>query len=290
MGAYAVDYVDKAVNNSSFVGSNASGAVNNSNYAGSTVSKTVTASSVSSVASKAGATAGTVLSVGGKVLSRANLYLTAAQLAYSVGSSIWDYFTKEEIEQMTDEERETVQQYESMQKVAETQQQKTEAVKEETKAVADSVTYEQGQTLPSVLSQNAKALTQSINALTVSFNEQFGLLNNYMMANVLYQQQFLDLKTAESGLKIESMEFMKKTQPVYDLDGNKLGEASPRDVKFQKDTVVGIDNTDKINFNLDDDGNLDDIVDGVDFSSILGYSGDTEVVKELFKQLGGQGL
>jgi len=280
MGAYAVDYVNTAVNNTTYVGSTTSGAVNNSNYAGNTVSKTV---SSATVASKAGTTAGTVLSVGGKILARANLWLTAAQLAYTVGSSIWDYFSKDEIEQMTEAEKETVQQYESMQKVAETQQQKTQDVKDQTKAVADSVSYQQGQTLPSVLSQNAKALTQSINALTVSFNEQFSLLNNYMMANVLYQQQFLDLKTAESDLKIESMTYNKTSQTIKDLDGNEVVNLAPRDASMVKNATVAKDTTDKINYDVDD--LLDD--SPIDLSSIIGYEDGSDIMREYILSLGG---
>ncbi len=275
MGAYATDYI--------------SSAVNNSNYAGSTVSKAISAASVTQTATKvvssAGSVAGSVLNVGGKILSRANPYITALTTAYSLGSSAYDYFTADEKTKLTEPEKEVVQQTEAIQKVAEVSAQKAETLKQTVQIVADSVSYEQGQTLPSVLSQNAKALTLSVNALTTTLNEQLSLLNNYMMANLIYQQQFLDLKTEESNLKVESMIYDKSLEnQVYDSDGNLLSDmVSPREWAVRKNATVAKDTTDKINYDVDDF--LDD--SSIDLSSIIGYEDGSDIMREYISNLGG---
>jgi len=259
-------------------GSRSSAAVNNPMYSG------------GSVSSASGSSVGSTTVVGSKTLTNYNASNLLTNITtVGVGTGLV-YYTDEELAAMNESERAVAEQNESLQKAVEAQADKVKTVEQKNEEIASGVTYEQGQALPSVLASNAKALTLSINSLTSVIAEQFSLLNNYMMGNLMYQQQFLDIKTEESGLKIESMQYNKSTQTVYDLDGNALGKAAPRDLTTQKDAVVAIDHTDKINFNLDDDGDIDDVADGIDLSSILGYNGDTDVVKELFEKLGGQGL
>jgi hypothetical protein len=302
MGAYARDVFSNTNGGGGMmVGGGSSSSANNASYQGRyTVSNNVSyarsssvsplTSSETTVVSQSGTGVGTVKQYSSTSVTNLNVADYVKNLTNASGGMSYTYYTDEQKAQMTAPERSLVEQYEAMQKVAEDQNKKKEEVKEQTKGVADGVSYQSGDTLPSVLSKNAKSLTEAINALTNTFTDQFTLLNNYMMGSLIYQQQFLDIKTAESGLKIESMEYNKTQQTVYDLDGNVLGSAVPRYLKVQKDAVVGIDNTDKINFDLDEDGDLDDIVNGIDLPSIFGYSGDSEVIKEFYTRLGGQGL
>ncbi len=169
-------------------------------------------------------------------------------------------------------------------------QQKNEALKEKVQTIDNSVVYEQGQSLPFVLSQNAKALTQSINTLTSTVSEQLGLLNNYMMAFAIYQQQFLDIKASEADLKIESMEFAKTAQSVKDLDGQVVASFAPREASLVKDVTLAKDTTDKINFELPPEFDADLSSDKLDISSILGYDDGSDIYKEFFTRMGGVGL
>lgn len=138
---------------------------------------------------------------GVSAVARVNPYLALGMGAYDA----YQYLTQEEKAQLSIPERVAVENSENMARTLGLTQEKSRELGEQTKAINDSVVYEQGQTLPSVLSQNAKALTQSINTLTSTVNEQFGLLNNYMMALAIYQQQFLDLKVSDVNLKAESV-------------------------------------------------------------------------------------
>lgn len=270
MCAYAYDYVNTPANNS--------------NYASGTISRTVAsapvASSATTVASS-GVTLGKVLSVGGKVLSRANLITGALSLLYEG----YQYMTAEDIAKLPESEQEVVKQAEALKKTVDTQKEGTQSLKEEVKAVADGVNDQQGQTLPSVLSQNAKALTLSVNALTSTLSEQLGLMNNYMMANLIYQQQFLDLKTEVGDLKIEAMQYDKNgLNKVYDSDGNLMSDmVAPREWVIRKNATVAKDMTDKINYDVDD--LLDD--SPIDLSSIIGYEDGSDIMREYILSLGG---
>ena len=276
-----------SANNASYQGRYT--ASNNVSYARSSSVSPLT-SSETTVVSQSGTGVGTVKQYSSTNITNFNVADYVKNLTNASGGSSYTYYTDEQKAQMSAPDRLLIEQYEAMQKVSEDQNKNKQAVKDQTKEVVNGINYQQGDTLPSVLSQNAKALTQAINALTTTFTDQFTLLNNYMMGGLIYQQQFLDIKTAESGLKIESMEYNKTQQTVYDLDGNALGQATPRDLGVQKDAVVGIDHTDKINFTLDDDGDLEDIMDGVDITGIFGYDSDADVIKEAFNRLGGVGL
>lgn len=283
MGAYAVDYIDKAVNNSNYAGSTVKNiASNNASYVGNSLAS----ATVATAKTAEGLTVGSALRFGAKSVFRLNPYIGAASLLYDA----YKFFTDDEIAQLPEAEQQIAKEAQQYSKVVEAQQQKVDEIKQEIKSVSESVEYQQGQTLPSVLSQNAKALTLSVNALTVTLSEQLSLMNNYMMANLIYQQQFLDIKASESGLNVESLEYNKTTQSVKDLDGNMVASFSPREAELAKNATVAREVTDKNNFTLDDDIDLEDIVDGVEISSIFGYSGDTEPLKEFYTRLGGQGL
>ena len=199
MGAVklATDYITSPSNNASYVGS---GAVKQ-------VIQTATTSASGSMISSA-------LGVAGRVATRLNPYIFGASVLYDVGSSIYQSLTSEEKAQLSEPERVAVEHAENIAKNIDYTQQKNEALKEKVQTIDNSVVYEQGQSLPSVLSQNAKALTQSINTLTSTVREQLGLLNNYMMAFAIYQHQFLDIKASQADLKIDSMAFNKIAKPV----------------------------------------------------------------------------
>ena len=324
MGAVAVDYVNKPSNNATYKGS---GAVK----APAPVISATTASTVSTV-SAGGSTLGKVLSFGKNFVGRANVvglgisaldYINDHRLA-RIAEIEAEYAKLDESQQI---EKELLEQAKAFEENALKQDEKLKEVKQEADSIADSVAYTQGDTLPSVLTQNAKALTQSINTLTTTLNEQFALLNNYMMANLIVQGQFLDLKTVEGGLKVEAMEFSKNpvntsilkndsvvgmspreievshrsneveakvyartATTVKDWDENVLADIAPREAELVKNTTLAKDTTDKINFSLDEDIDFDDIVDGIDLPSIFGYSGDTEPLKEFYERLGGKGL
>ena len=222
-------------------GSRSSAAVNNPMYSG------------GSVASASGSSVGSTTVVGSKTFTKYNASdLLTNITTVGVGTGLV-YYTDEELKAMNDSERAVAEQNESLQKAVEAQADKVKTVEQKNEEIASGVTYEQGQTLPSVLASNAKALTLSINSLTSAITEQLALLNNYMMGNLIYQQQFLDIKTEESAFNIDSMQYNRLTQTVYDLDGNALGKAAPRDLTTQKDAVVAIDHTDKINYELPND-------------------------------------
>ncbi|MBN1839487.1 MAG: hypothetical protein JW802_05525 [Campylobacterales bacterium] len=324
MGAVAVDYVNKPSNNATYKGSGAVKAP----------TPPISASSASTVStvSAGGSTLGKVLSVGKNVLGRFNTIGMFVQGMDYVNDKRKERLAEIEAEyakldETQQAEKEALEQAMAYEKGAIAQEDKAQEVKQEAGAIADSVVYNQGDTLPSVLTQNAKALTQSLNTLTTTINEQFSLLNNYMMANLIVQGQFLDLKTAEGDLKVESMQYAKtpvassvlKTDSVVgmspreievshrsnevearvyarnpvsvkDWDENVLADIAPREAELVKNATLAKDTTDKINFEVEDDWGLDDIVDGIDISQIFGYSPDSDVIKEAFNRLGGSGL
>ncbi|AHJ12337.1 hypothetical protein [Sulfurospirillum multivorans] len=276
-----------SANNASYQGRYT--ASNNVSYARSSSVSPLT-SSETTVVSQSGTGVGTVKQYSSTNITNFNVADYVKNLTNASGGSSYTYYTDEQKAQMSAPDRLLIEQYEAMQKVSEDQNKNKQAVKDQTKEVVNGINYQQGDTLPSVLSQNAKALTQAINALTTTFTDQFTLLNNYMMGGLIYQQQFLDIKTAESGLKIESMEYNKTQQTVYDLDGNALGQATPRDLGVQKDAVVGIDHTDKINFEIPDELESDLSSDDLDISTILGYDDGADIFKEFYTRMGGTGL
>ena len=94
------------------------------------------------------------------------------------------------------------------------------------------------------------------------------------------------LRAGEIELNKESMEYAKTAQTVKDLDGQLVASFAPREAELVKNATLAKDTTDKINFDIDD------FIDEpeIDISSIFGYSGDADVVKEFFSHLGGRGL
>lgn len=268
MGAVklATDYITSPSNNTSYVGS---GAVKQ-------VIQTATTSASGSMISSA-------LGVAGRVATRLNPYIFAGSVLYDVGSSIYQSLTSEEKEQLSEPERVAVEHAENIAKNIDYTQQKNEALKEKVQTIDNSVVYEQGQSLPSVLSQNAKALTQSINTLTSTVSEQLGLLNNYMMAFAIYQQQFLDIKASEADLKIESMEFAKTAKTVKDLDGQEIASFAPREAELVKNATLAKDTTDKINFDIDD------LIDepNMPIIDLGGYPLTSDIMEELIQKLRG---
>ena len=307
----AVDYVSKSVNNVSYTGN---GAVNKIvvDTTG-TVVKNVTSSTVANV---------TALRVAGSVLSRVNPYLFAAKTVYDIGSSIYDYLSEDEKANLTPVEREAVNQVEEYAKNLDYQKQKTEDLKQKTEEISNSVTYEQGQSLPSVLTQNAKALTQSVNTLNSTMNEQMTLQNNYFQGLLIYLEQFLQLQTELAPLKIDAMNYQKNSAPAHvlnatnvsglsprdiqvskhsydieakeyakspqtvkDWDENTLADIAPREARLVKDATVAKDTTDKINFELDADDI--DIAMPIDISSVYGFESCSSITKEWIDKMGG---
>ena len=275
MGAVklATDYITSPSNNASYVGS---GAVKQ-------VIQTATTSASGSLISSA-------LGFAGRVATRFNPYIFAGSVLYDIGSSVINSLSKEEKAQLSEPELVAYEHAENIAKNIDYTKQKNEALKEKVQTIDNSVVYEQGQSLPSVLSQNAKALTQSINTLTSTVSEQLGLLNNYMMAFAIYQQQFLDIKASEADLKIESMEFAKTAKTVKDLDGQEIASFSPREAELVKNATLAKDTTDEINFELPPEFDADLSSDKLDISSILGYDDGSDIYKEFFTRMGGVGL
>lgn len=282
----------------------------------------VTNPTTSTVMSQTGTGIGSVKQYGTTNVANVDISSYVKNLTNSGGLLPYSGYTDEQKSGMTGLERSVVEKYEAMQKVAEEQNKKKEEVKKDTKDVADSVGYEQGKSLPSVLADNAKALTQAINLLTTTFSEQFTLLNNYMMGGLIYQQQFLDLKTTESGLKIDAMQYQKEAvsssvlnatnvsglsprdiqvskhsydieakeyakspQTVKDWDENTLADIAPREARLVKDATVAKDTTDKINFELDTDDI--DIAMPIDISSVYGFESCSSITKEWIDKMGG---
>ena len=245
MGAYAYDYINTPSNNSNYAGSVVQKVASNSVPS---VASSVASATVATAKTAEGLTVGSALRFGAKSIFRLNPYLASASLLYDA----YKFFTDDEIAQLPEAEQQIAKEAQQYSKVVEAQQQKVDEIKQEIKNVSESVEYQQGQTLPSVLSQNAKALTLSVNALTATLSEQLSLMNNYMMANLIYQQQFLGIKAEESGLNVESMEYNKTSQSVSDFDGNFVRKLSPREAELTKNTVVSQDTTDKISFTIDE--------------------------------------
>lgn len=296
MGAVAVDYVNKPSNNANYKGSGAVKAP--------TPPISATASSTVSTVSVGGSTLGKVLNFGKNVAGRANLVGMFVQGMDYINDKRKERLAEIEAEyakldETQQAEKEALEQAMAYEKGAIAQEDKAQEVKQEAGAIADSVTYAQGQTLPSVLSQNSKALTQSLNTLTTTMNEQFALLNNYMMANLIVQGQFLELKTLESGLKVESMEYDKENIKLKDLEGNSIADPdnglistplSPRDIRVIRDTTLAKDTTDKINFEIPEELESELSSDLLDISDILGYPDGADIFKEYYSRLGGVGL
>lgn len=287
MGVYAVDYITKAVNNSNYASKVVSD-VSKANL--SPIPSVSSVSTVSTVATEASSafSLGSVLNIGGKVFTRANVALSLFGLVKGGYDNLMEYYNSPEYQNLSEDEKKVVEEVKAMADTTQFQQQKTDALKEDTQAIADSVTYTQGQTLPNVLSQNAKALTQSLNFLTSTLSEQFGLLNNYMMGNLILQQQFLDIKTQESGLKIDSMEYNRTSQTVKDWDENILADISPREARLVKDATMAIKTTDENNLELDTDDI--DIVLPIDISSINGFTGCDSVYQALIDKYSSGGV
>lgn len=282
MGAYAVDYITSAANNSNYAGE----MVNSVSRAGST---TATSAITTSTLLAEKTALGTVLNIGGKIVSRANPYISTLMLGKDVYDSVSSYLDSVDIEKQNEADKYILEQSQIIRAQLEKEFFGKETLENDTAEISNSVTYTQGQNLPSVLTQNAKALTDSVNKLTLTINEQFSLLNNYMMANTLLQQQFLDLKTVESDLKVESMQYNKTSQTVKDLDDNVIADLSPREASHIKNATVAKDTTDKINFELPDNL-MDEINDNVDISSILGYDDGADIFREFYTSLGGTDL
>jgi hypothetical protein len=282
MGAYAVDYITSAANNSNYAGE----MVNSVSRAGST---TATSAITTSTLLAEKTALGTVLNIGGKIVSRANPYISTLMLGKDVYDSVSSYLDSVDIEKQNEADKYILEQSQIIRAQLEKEFFGKETLENDTAEISNSVTYTQGQNLPSVLTQNAKALTDSVNKLTLTINEQFSLLNNYMMANTLLQQQFLDLKTVESELKVESMQYNKTSQTVKDLDDNVIADLSPREASHIKNATVAKDTTDKINFELPDNL-MDEINDNVDISSILGYDDGADIFREFYTRLGGTDL
>lgn len=99
-----------------------------------------------------------------------------------------------------------------------------------------------------------------------------------------------EIEVSHRSNEVEARVYARNPVSVKDWDENVLADIAPREAELVKNATLAKDTTDKINFSLDEDGNLDEESKGVDFSSILGYSGDTEIIKEVFTRLGGQGL
>lgn len=99
-----------------------------------------------------------------------------------------------------------------------------------------------------------------------------------------------EIEISHRSNEVEAKVYARTATTVKDWDENVLADIAPRDAELVKNATLAKDTTDKINFSLDDDGDIDEIVNGIDLPSIFGYSGDTEALKEFYERLGGQGL
>lgn len=99
-----------------------------------------------------------------------------------------------------------------------------------------------------------------------------------------------EIEISHRSNEVEAKVYARTATTVKDWDENVLADIAPREAELVKNTTLAKDTTDKINFSLDDDGGIDEIVNGIDLPSIFGYSGDTEALKEFYERLGGQGL
>ena len=153
-------------------------------------------------------------------------------------------------------------------------------------------------TLPETMINNTSALVQSLNALTLSFQQQLGYMSSGILSVGAYLDQLVTLKQKEfefhqetesiklekTQLQKESYEFKKTAQDVYDLDGQKVASFAPREAELVKNTTVAKDTTDKINFELDDEDLEPD-----DSSSFVlgGFSKSSDIMSEYITAMGG---
>lgn len=237
-------------NNSYYSGSNSP--VNSSSYSGiassSKTSNTTTLSTqaVTSVPSASGSTIGRVITSNGQTLTQATplaLVSEASQKLASGGSgdnTDYKYYSDTERQALSDELKQMVSQAEQFQRFAEQQQEKASQLQEDLKANEDSVDYTEGQSLPLVLSNNAKSLTTSINSLTSSVNEQFSLLNNNMMGMLIYFEQFLSNQVlgVTSASKIPEAITSSKTDYLKFVDSFKDIKRSIDNLKLSPSVSV----------------------------------------------------
>jgi len=99
-----------------------------------------------------------------------------------------------------------------------------------------------------------------------------------------------EIEVSHRSNEVEAKVYARTATTVKDWDENVLADIAPREAELVKNATLSKDTTDKINFSLDDDGDIDDIVEGVDLSKIFGYEPDSDIIKEAFTRLGGVGL
>lgn len=313
MGALVKDYINQPSNNSSYTGTG---------LASSRTSINTPSPSVESVVAASGEVIGDVLSIAGMVLPVSRPYKVALELA---GEGI-KRFTREEKEALSKPEQNVVEQGEALQKAQENQSKILEEITDSLEQVSSNIKYEQGNPLPEVMTNNMKSLADTLSIFVTSFNEQFSLMNNYLMAGLIYQQQFLDLKMTESALlqdyyqflrtqqtvkdsrgntvsslaprearaykdsyAVESFDYQKVPMQVKDIDENVLFDIPPREVKTVMHSTVAKDTTDKINFELPEDTD-DDTISPEEMNFIkacMGYGGESELTKSFINGVGG---
>ncbi|AFL69762.1 hypothetical protein [Sulfurospirillum barnesii] len=255
MGAVAVDYVNQPSNNVKYVGN---GAVK---VPAPTVATPPISTNVSTVVNKSVESVfGSNGKAGGKTIGRSNLLGLAVSLAAPL---IYDYFTDDEKASLTDSELQAVERYESLQKSYETQlaalkdleEMNHKVLEKAPEVVATPFTaYSQGEALPTVLSNNSKALVKSVDSLASvnakgvgaiveavgvlsnSLSKELVNLNTTLKSSLLIQQQLLDISSAT--LQIEAQKFANPSVQVVATSLDKLSE----NVKPFNASIVGVNN------------------------------------------------
>lgn len=230
MGALASDYINKATNNPSYVGTGAFtappaptpttglGVANSNAWAG-----------VGSVSS-------TVANSVGSFIGKRNPYLFGVKTAYDITTAL-----NNEVNSGTSPNGNTenadamalgadvdssVSQYVELLKY---NQEYTRKLEEELEALKNNVTTTSGDTLPSVLVGNTKALVTTLGAFTTVFNEKFDTLNGALTGMLVYFNDLMNLKNEEIPLNIASLKYQSTISS---------GMLSPRDAEFQKNLSV----------------------------------------------------
>lgn len=165
--------------------------------------------------------------------------------------------------------------------------------------INDGLTSSTAPTLPEVMTSNASALVQSLNALTLSFQENLGYVASGIFGISAFLEQLVTLKQAQlqfsqeveavklekTELQKESYEFKKTSKVIQDLDGEVVATMAPREAELAKNATVGRKVTDENNFELDDDDI--DISMPIDISSCFGYEKYSDMLKNVLNSHGG---
>lgn len=229
MGALASDYINIATNNPSYVGKGSFTAPPAS-------PAPITGLNVAKEIAYAGA--GKL----GKTILPRNPYLFGVKTAYDIALALDKEVNGEPNPNGTTSNADamalgadvdaSVSQYVDLLKY---NQEYTKKLEDELEALKNGIGVQSGDTLPSVLVGNTKALVTTLGSFTTVFNEKFDTLNGALTGMLVYFNDLMTLKSEEIPLNIEAMKFQKSSMGIVD---NYSGSITPREVEVMKNASL----------------------------------------------------